>query len=285
MVKELLALSRLANRRSMHSYSEDVVRLETINSRRLWDLIGEARALGLPLVQSGRRSLPITFVPSAADVTIDVTRSEAGLRVEPRIGIEGQGIPLQRSMLIGRPAHGIAWWDDPIGMNGAAPPLGLGLAALADPVDDNLRAFLRTAAVDVPSHDEKRFLRTFVPRLRRRVEVASSDGSVGLPEVRRTTLVLTISARDDHGIELTWARSAEGQEWREESLGPVEQRSPTIRRGIDRRSCVRHCSIRSRHVRGYVPWSPTRGGVPAGGNVGRPIRDRPTARARSDRRD
>ena len=96
LVKELLALSRLANRRPMHSYSDDVVRLETINSRRLWDLIGEARALGLPLVQSGRRSQPITFVPRAADVTIDVTRSEAGLRVEPRIGIEGQGIPLQQ---------------------------------------------------------------------------------------------------------------------------------------------------------------------------------------------
>ena len=95
-----------------YSYSDDVVRLETINSRRLWDLFGEARALGLPLVQSGRHSQPITFVPRAADVTIDVTRSEAGLRVEPRIGIESQRIPLQQSMLIGSPAHGIAWWDE-----------------------------------------------------------------------------------------------------------------------------------------------------------------------------
>jgi superfamily II DNA or RNA helicase len=223
LVKELLALSQLANRRPMYSYSDDVVRLETINSRRLWDLFGEARALGLPLVQSGRHSQPISFVPRAADVTIDVTRSEAGLRVEPRIEIEGQRIPLQQSMLIGSPAHGIAWWEQSTDINRATPPLGLGLAALATPVDDNLRAFLRTAAVDVPSHDEKRFLRAFVPRLRRRVEVASSDGSVGLPEVRRSTLVLTISAGDDHDIELTWARSAEGEEWREDLWGAASR--------------------------------------------------------------
>jgi superfamily II DNA or RNA helicase len=223
LVKELLALSRLADRRRMYSHSDDVVRLETINSRRLWDLIGEARALGLPLVQSGRHSQPITFVPRAADVTIDVTRSEAGLRVEPRIGIESQRIPLQESLLIGRPAHGIAWWDESTERNRATPPSGLGLAALATPVDDNLRAFLRTAAVDVPSHDEKRFLRAFVPRLRRRVEVKSSDGSVELPEIRRSTLVLTISASDDHRIELAWARSAEGEEWREDLWGATSR--------------------------------------------------------------
>jgi len=215
LVKELLALSRLADRRPLYSYAEDV-RLETINSRRLWDLIGEARAVGLPLVQSGRHSSPITFLPRAADVTIDVTRSEAGLRVEPRIGIESQRVPLQRSMLIGSPAHGIAWWDESPDAGRAGPPLGLGLAALTTPVDDNLRAFLRTAAVDVPSHDAKRFLGAFVPRLRRRVEVASSDGSVELPEVRRSTLVLSIRAGEDHRIDLVWARSAEGEEWRED---------------------------------------------------------------------
>ncbi|HEY1829288.1 MAG TPA: DEAD/DEAH box helicase [Acidimicrobiales bacterium] len=216
LVKELLALSRLHNRRHMYSYSDEVVRLETINSRRLWDLISEARALGLPLVQSGRQSQPITLWSRAAEVTIDVTRSEAGLRVEPRIGIEGQRVPLQQSMLIGSPAHGIAWWDEPLDKSRTSPPLGLGLAALATPVDDNLRAFLRTAAVDVPSHDEKRFLSAFVPRLRRKVELASSDGSVELPEVRPLTLILTIRAGDDHRIDLAWARGAEGEDWREE---------------------------------------------------------------------
>ena len=69
LVKELLALSRLTHRPNLYSYSDEVVRLETISSRRLWDLLGEARVLGLPLVQPGREAAPVTLLPTAAEVT------------------------------------------------------------------------------------------------------------------------------------------------------------------------------------------------------------------------
>ena len=219
LVKELLALSRLTHHRNLYSYSDDVVRLETISSRRLWDLLGQASVLGLPLVQPGRKAAPVILLSAAAEVTVDVSRTESGLRVEPRIGAQDQRVPLERSMLIGSPAHGIAWWDEPPGAASSEKPLNLGLAALATPVGDTLRAFLRTAAVDVPHHDEKRFLQSFVPKLHRKVEVASSDGSVELPEVRPSTLVLTISAGDGNGIGLTWARGADGGQWRADLWG------------------------------------------------------------------
>ena len=225
LVKELLALSRLANRRNIYSYSDDVVRLENINSRRLWDLLGEASAARLPLVQVGRNSAPVTYRSAAHEVTIDVTRSESGLRVEPRIGVREQRVPLERSMLIGRPAHGIAWWDELPAAASGSKAYGLGLAALGTPVDDTLRAFLRTAAVDVPHHDEKRFLRAFVPRLRQKVEVASSDGSVEIPEVRPAAVVLTISAGEGQRLGLQWTRSAQGEDWRE-ALWSAPTRKP-----------------------------------------------------------
>jgi superfamily II DNA or RNA helicase len=233
LVKEFLALSRLANGRNMYSYSDDVVRLEAISSRRLWDLLGEARTLGLPLLQSGRSAQPITLLPTAAAVTIDVTRTEPGLRVEPRIGIKGQSLPLETSMLIGRPAHGIAWWDEGPRSTGSAQSLRLGLAALATPVDDNLRTFLRMATVDVPRHDEERFIRALVPKLSRKVTVASSDGSVELPTVRPTTVVLTIEAADGHRLGLAWTRGARGDE-RRESLwaGPGRARQRRAEDGI-----------------------------------------------------
>ncbi|HXA31003.1 MAG TPA: DEAD/DEAH box helicase [Acidimicrobiales bacterium] len=215
LVKEFLALSRLANGRTMYSYSDDVVRLEAISSRRLWDLLGEARTLGLPLLQSGRNAQPITLLPTPAAVTIDVIKTEPGLRVEPRIGIKGHSLPLETSMLIGRPAHGIAWWDERPRLGSNNRPLGLGLAALATPVDDNLRTFLRMATVDVPRHDEQRFIRALVPKLSRKVTVASSDGSVELPKVRPTTVVLTIQAADGHRLGLAWTRRATGDERRE----------------------------------------------------------------------
>jgi superfamily II DNA or RNA helicase len=170
-------------------------------------------------VQSGRLSVPVTFLPRAADVTVDVTRTDSGLRVEPRIGVDAQRVPLQQSMLIGSPAHGIAWWDEALDGTAGPGPFGLGLSALATPVDDNLRAFLRTAAVDVPQLEEKRFLDAFVPKLRRKVPVSSSDRSVVLPDIRPSTLVLAITAGDGNRIGLAWFRSAEGEQWREELWG------------------------------------------------------------------
>jgi superfamily II DNA or RNA helicase len=223
LVREFLALSRVDGHRHIYSYSDDVVRLETMNSRRLWDIFGEARDLGLPLVQSGRLSEPVAFLPRAADVTVDVTRTDSGLRVEPRIGVEELRVPLQQSMLIGNPAHGIAWWDEALDGTAGPGPFGLGLSALATPVDDNLRAFLRTAAVNVPAPEEKRFLDAFVPKLRRKVHVSSSDRSVDLPDIRPSALVLTITAGDGNRIDLAWFRSAEGEQWREDLWGAASR--------------------------------------------------------------
>ncbi len=215
LVKELLALSQLSSRRSSWGYQDETVRLESINSRRLWDLLGEARGLGLPLLQSGRSARAVALLPVPAAVTIDVTRTDTGLRAEPRIGTDALRLPLETSMLIGRPAHGIAWWEEHPAPSGGTQAVGLGLAALDTQVDDDLRAFLRTATVDVPHHDEERFLRALVPKLRRRVAVGSSDGSVELPEARPATLILSVRHDEGHRIELVWRRGGEGTEGRE----------------------------------------------------------------------
>ncbi len=225
LVKELLALSRLSGGQNTYSYTDEVVRLEAINSRRLWDLLGEARGLGIPLIQSGRQAQPVTFLSRVAAVTIDVTRTESGLRAQPRIGTDTVELPLETSMLIGRPAHGIAWWDEPEpvapsrAVHAVPPASGLGLAALDTPVDDDLRAFLRTATVDVPHHDEERFIRTLVPRLRRRVRVDSSDHSVELPEARPASLILSLRHDEGHRLHLLWTMGGEGIDGRERLWG------------------------------------------------------------------
>ncbi len=223
LVKEFLALGLLSDGRNSYRYTDEVVRLESIHSRRLWDLLGEAEAIDLPLLQAGRNARPVTLLPSAAEVTVDVTRTETGLRVEPRIGTPHQHLPLETSMLIGRPAHGIAWWHETERSSGISEPSGLGLAALSTPVDDSLRRFLRLARVEVPDHDSERFLRMLVPRLRERVEVASSDGSVELPQIRAPKLFLSIKADHAHRLELTWTKSAFGQELREPLWASVRQ--------------------------------------------------------------
>ncbi|MHB1710805.1 MAG: DEAD/DEAH box helicase, partial [Acidimicrobiales bacterium] len=214
VVRELLALSRVAGGRSSYGYREEVVRLEAINSRRLWDLLREARDLHLPLLVSGRKSMPVSVHDSPATVAVDVTRGSGDLTLRPQVTVGSLLVPLGSSVLVGTPAHGVAWLH-----RSPSEPAGTGfhLAQFDTPVHDNLRGFLHNAAVEVPGRDQERFLREFYPILRRRVMVESGDGSVELPELEPPRLVLFVRFLADHRIELVWARDGGGEEW---SQGP-----------------------------------------------------------------
>jgi superfamily II DNA or RNA helicase len=213
VLTELLALSRLSTGGSYYGATPDAVWLETINSRRLWDLLIEARDLQLPLLGFGRDAVPVDLRARPAQVTIDVTRVDSGLELRPHVLIDDEDVPLASSLLIGESAHGIAWWGDHRSAPGGTARLSL--ASLAAPVDVGLRAFLRSEPVGVPRRDEGRFLSDFYPKLARRIEVRSSDQSVDLPELPQPTLVLTVKQFDAQRVELRWARGAAGLEWTE----------------------------------------------------------------------
>ena len=59
-------------------------------------------------------------------------------------------------------------------------------------------------AIEVPAADEGRFWTDFGPQLRQQVTLASSDGSVRLPEAVPPTLALTVEFEPDHRIRLDW---------------------------------------------------------------------------------
>ncbi|HEX3981780.1 MAG TPA: SNF2-related protein [Acidimicrobiales bacterium] len=217
LAQELLALSRLSTRQTRYSYHDDVVWLEAINSRRLWDLLGEARDRGLPLIQAGRRADPVTIHSIPATVTLDVSRSDLGLRLQAQVTVDDEPVPLASSVLIGTPVHGIAWWDEPTAATGGASHLDL--ASFAAPVDVGLRDLLDMAVIDVPSQDEDRFLHGLLPTLRRRVPVLTKDPSVELPEDAPATLVLDVHYLGDHRIDVVWSWGTEGSEWREPLRG------------------------------------------------------------------
>ena len=208
ILTELLALSRLSRARSYYNPADETLWLETVNSRRLWDLLVEARDLELPLLHAGRMPGPIDLRVSPAAVTLDATRHGDGLELRPHVGVDGHEVPLGSSLLIGRPAHGIAWWHDPVHPPGAA--VLLTLAPFAAPLDEGLRRFLGSTPLAVPRSDEERFLRDFSPRLRRRIDVRSSDASVDLPELPPATIGLTVTHDGGHRLELTWTRGSPG---------------------------------------------------------------------------
>jgi superfamily II DNA or RNA helicase len=206
LLNELLALSRVSSRHSSYG-SAETVWLQAINSRRLWDLLLEARDIELPLLHSGSQAGPVDLRTAPASVTLEASRGKNGLELRPRVETEKGDVPLESSLLIGRPAHGIAWWDSPADpADPTAATVRLGLTPFAAPVDEGMRRFLASTPVRVPSPDEHRFLRDFYPRLRRRIEVRSSDGSVDLPAPPPVRILLTVTHTEGHRLELEWTR-------------------------------------------------------------------------------
>jgi superfamily II DNA or RNA helicase len=216
VVKELLALSRLSPHR-YYGQAEPEVRLEAINSRRLWDLLREARDLQVPLLSSARQSRPVTLRSALAVATLDVTRVGTDLRLRPYVDVGDEHVRLASSVLLGRPAHGLAWWDEQpvtaLRRNAGDTPQ-LHLAAFETPVDATLRAFIERKPVRVPKRDEA-LLRELTPTLRRKLAVVSSDGSVELPEAMPPTLALSVQYDGSHRIALAWARGMAGSPTRE----------------------------------------------------------------------
>ena len=212
-----------------YGYHPQTLYLESIPSRRIWDLLAEARELGLPLVQADRRATPVMLVAGPARVSVRVGRSGSGLDLDPRLAVDGPAggvtgppeIPLDAALLLGEPAHGVAWWRLP---GEPEPEPGnriLRLAPLAGALDADLRDLLTGGTVRIPGRDEDRFLRNYYPGLRQRVSVLPADESVALPEARPPVLVLSVDHLDGQRVALAWEWVyAVGEARRQEPLWP-----------------------------------------------------------------
>ncbi|WP_203669552.1 DEAD/DEAH box helicase, partial [Cellulomonas pakistanensis] len=192
----------------------------------LWDLLDQARDLGIPLVGSGagaevRRG-------AAARLGLDVARDPAGLRVAAHLTVDGEEHPVEHAHAIGDhgvyvvdPAHPrrvlLAPTPEPLGPQQLAL---LGGAPGGRTVADALRA-----GVVVPADQADGFLRERLPALRAGLDVASADGSVVVPPPAPPTLVLTVRYLPTRVVDLAWcwdgtARSAPAPDPRD--LVPAE---------------------------------------------------------------
>ena len=210
IVRELLAVSRVSRPQS-YAYHDDVW-LEDIASRRLWDILRDARDAGVPLLSSTRPPHSVTVESVPAVVMMDVRRREADVALEPSIDVSDVRVPTDSSRLIGDPAHGVVWWDRADDGHGVT---ALHLAAFSTSLDPVVRRLLRSEPIIVPAGDEARFFAELYPVLSAGVDTISSDGSVTLPEPVRATLVLSLSYGGGR-LSLTWAKGRTGSSWRGE---------------------------------------------------------------------
>ena len=167
----------------------------------LWALLDQATGLGVPLVGVGAGAQVRLGSPAA--VTLDVVRDGDFVTVAPRVTVDGAAVAPGLARPIGD--HGV-YVVDPV-----RPRLIL-LAPTVAPLSADERGLLRSAATLVPNGEWPEFVENFLPELRERLEVGSSDGSVVLPEPDPPVLVATIAygARHTTTISWTWERRRAG---------------------------------------------------------------------------
>ena len=261
LLGEILTLASDNSAAYAYSYAHhpaSTLWLESIQSRRLWDVLAEAREVGLPLVQAGKRAAAVSVSTDRAEVCLQVRRDSAGLELEPRIVAAGSPVVLGSSLLVGEPAHGIAWWQTPEEPEPRPKDRVLRLAPLASPVTPEVRALLTGGPVRVPGRDETRFLRDYYPALLQRMSVVPADGSVRLPRARPPVLALAVDRVDGHRVAVSW-------DW-VYALGDTRRREPlwagpAVSAGRDpaaEAEILRHVTATARAVPGLLTDTPDR---------------------------
>ncbi len=256
VARELLVLSRLSSPTSAYRYSsgDEAVWLDSFASRRVWDLLRQATDVGVPLLRAGRSGLPVVMEGAPAQVVVDMADPDpgagdgTGMEIRARIEAGGRVVSLEAAVLVGSPAHGVAWWPNGPASGSETPELHL--AALDTPVASGVQALLAGPAVQVPDADRERFWRSAYPALRRVVAVRSGDGSVDLPEVAEPVLVGGVRFEEGNRTELSWWRGEVGGSWREPLSGDGRDDGPGMAETV---------AVAARVVEGIagtVAWTP-----------------------------
>ncbi len=155
---------------------------------RAFAVLADVERAGVVLLDDG--NLPtVRLSAEPARVVADLRELDGQVRLEARIEVPGGGAAV------------------PVGAGGVAVagPGGLLLAPLQRPLGDLETSLLAASPLQVPPDDLPRFRARYYPRLRGRVEVTSTDGSVPLPEVGPPSLRLEVVFGDGHRADLTWS--------------------------------------------------------------------------------
>jgi superfamily II DNA or RNA helicase len=170
----------------------------------LWDLLRQARELGIPLVGSGANA--DVRVADAAWLGLDLARDADDVRVTARLTLDGEPVPVAHAHPIG--THGVYVVDPAhprrVALAPATEPLGPQQLALLDGAGGRTVADALRTGVVVPAADAATFVREHLPALRAGLDVASADGTMALPPPAPPTLVLTVRYAPGHAVELSW---------------------------------------------------------------------------------
>ncbi|MET0990125.1 MAG: SNF2-related protein, partial [Glaciihabitans sp.] len=200
---EFAALYRATTRDVYTGQDADWILLDDFHSPLLWSLLRDATKLGIELV-GAKRNVSVR-IGSTADIKLDATANTASasdaadgndLRFDTVLTIDDEQYPATAAGAIGN--HGVYSFE-------ITPETSYVLAPTAASLTDEQRRLLKQPEpLVVPAADVDEFLTEFFPKLRRSVEVTSTDDSVVFPEMTPPVLVLTAAYRAKNVLRLSW---------------------------------------------------------------------------------
>ncbi|MHA7292555.1 DEAD/DEAH box helicase [Arthrobacter sp. HLT1-21] len=172
--------------------------LEDFSNPLLWQLLREARRLGIEFVGSTKGVAVV--LGGTATLKLDATATtDLQLSLCPVLEIDGHQHPPDTARPIS--THGIYTVDPGTPTRSTVITLAPSAKRLTD---HDIGLLLQTAPVIIPTEETPLFLDSFYPRLRQAIEVISSDESVNFPDIAPPLLILTAHYTADDRLELDW---------------------------------------------------------------------------------
>ncbi|WP_411734392.1 SNF2-related protein [Paeniglutamicibacter sp.] len=174
----------------------DWLYLDEYSSALLWELLAEAKSLGVALV--GMRTYTRILLSSPAQVALGTQASEDGLALAPSVSLGGHGFILDAHSAAGSIGnHGVyvANEDHTEILLGQVPG-GLSHSELA--------MLHHPETLNVPAAETEEFFSRVFPRLARKLRVTSPDASVQLPAVLPPKLVAKIRYGSRETVDVDW---------------------------------------------------------------------------------
>ena len=191
--------------RSSYQYSRpDDLDLATFPPA-VWRTLRRAHEVGVHLLATTPVESDVVLPAGPGTVSLDILRDQQdprgqGAVLRTEIHADGQMVDPESVGWLGEPIHGY--------FTPARPARGatLTLTALERPLDREVSSLVRRGAeLAIPANDVPRFLTLYYPRLRKRIDVGSSDGSITLPEVVMPRLLLQVAFGAAHAAAVSWS--------------------------------------------------------------------------------
>lgn len=206
------------------------IMLDAFDSPRIWQLLAEAQDAGVELVAQGLLSQAVLEPP--VQVGLDVREAGDGrLALAARLHRGDDAVPTRDTAVTEEASETAGAGDaqEPeaqqdeaqAGQDGGLHPVGgigfyrvreaedgfvLHLVPAVQALPAPVRELLEDEApLTVPAEDRADFLERVYPRLKNRLDVASTDASVDLPEFEPPTLRLQAGFQPDHRLDLSWS--------------------------------------------------------------------------------